>query len=50
MILPDIFIDQDTPERMYDVAGLNGKHIVQKVLEVFLSKDGISKDGIRIIK
>ena len=45
MILPDIFIDQDTPERMYDVAGLNGKHIVQKVLEVFFNKD-----GIRIIK
>ena len=39
MILPDIFIDQDTPERMYDVAGLNGKHIVQKVLEVFFNKD-----------
>ena len=35
MILPDVFIDQDTPERMYDVAGLNAKHIVQKVLEVF---------------
>jgi len=45
MILPDVFIDQDTPERMYDVAGLNAKHIVQKVLEVFFSKD-----GIRIIK
>ena len=45
MILPDVFIDQDIPERMYDVAGLNAKHIVQKVLEVFFSKD-----GIRIIK
>ncbi len=45
MILPDVFIDQDTPERMYDIAGLNAKHIVQKVLEVFFSKD-----GIRIIK
>jgi 1-deoxy-D-xylulose-5-phosphate synthase len=45
MILPDVFIDQDTPERMYDVAGLNAKHIAQKVLEVFFSKD-----GIRIIK
>ena len=45
MILPDVFIDQDTPERMYDVAGLNAKHIVQKVLEVFFSKD-----GIRVIK
>ena len=45
MILPDIFIDQDTPEKMYDVAGLNAKHIVQKVLDVFFSKD-----GIRVIK
>ena len=45
MILPDVFIDQDTPERMYDVAGLNAKHITQKVLEVFFSKD-----GLRIIK
>ena len=45
MILPDVFIDQDTPERMYDAAGLNAKHIAQKVLEVFFSKD-----GIRIIK
>ena len=45
MILPDVFIDQDTPEKMYDVAGLNAKQIAQKVLEVFFSKD-----GIRIIK
>ena len=45
MILPDVFIDQDTPEKMYDVAGLNAKHITQKVLDVFFSKD-----GIRIIK
>ena len=45
MILPDVFIDQDTPERMYDVAGLNAKHITQKVLDIFFSKD-----GIRVIK
>ena len=45
MILPDVFIDQDTPEKMYDLAGLNAKHITQKVLDVFFSKD-----GIRIIK
>ena len=45
MILPDVFIDQDTPEKMYDVAGLNAKHISKKVLEVFFSKD-----GIRVIK
>ena len=45
MLLPDTFIDQDTPEKMYDVAGLNAKHITQKVLDVFFSKD-----GIRVIK
>ncbi len=46
MILPDAFIDQDDhSEKMYDVAGLNAKHISQKVLEVFFSKD-----GIRVIK
>jgi len=45
MVLPDVFIDQDIPEKMYDVAGLNAKHISQKVLEVFFSKD-----GIRVIK
>ena len=32
MILPDVFIDQDTPEKMYDVAGLNAKHISQTVI------------------
>ena len=45
MVLPDVFIDQDIPEKMYDVAGLNAKHISQKVLEVFFSKD-----GIRVVK
>jgi 1-deoxy-D-xylulose-5-phosphate synthase len=45
MVLPDVFIDQDTPEKMYDVAGLNAKHITQKVLDIFFSKD-----GIRVIK
>jgi 1-deoxy-D-xylulose-5-phosphate synthase len=32
MVLPDIFIDQDKPERMYDVAGLNAPHIVETAL------------------
>jgi len=41
MMLPDIFIDHDTPEKMYDVAGLNAKQITQKILDVFFSKDGI---------
>ena len=30
MMLPDVFIDQDTPEKMYDVAGLNAKQITIK--------------------
>ncbi len=29
MYLPDIFIDHDKPEKMYDVAGLNAPHIVE---------------------
>jgi 1-deoxy-D-xylulose-5-phosphate synthase len=41
MMLPDIFIEHDTPEKMYDVAGLNAKQIAQKILDVFFSKDGI---------
>ncbi|WP_439521691.1 1-deoxy-D-xylulose-5-phosphate synthase [Marivita sp.] len=34
MVLPDVFIDQASPAAMYDVAGLNSEHIVQKVLDV----------------
>jgi 1-deoxy-D-xylulose-5-phosphate synthase len=32
MVLPDLFIDQDKPEKMYDVAGLNAPHIVETAL------------------
>ncbi len=38
MTLPDIFIDQDAPQKMYDVAGLNAPHIVRTALEA-LGKD-----------
>jgi len=41
LMLPDIFIDQDTPEKMYNVAGLNAKQITEKILNVFFSKEGI---------
>ena len=44
MTLPDVFIDQDTPEKMYDIAGLNAKQIVRKIESVF------NKDGFKIIK
>ena len=32
MVLPDIFIDQDSPAKMYEVAGLTAAHIVEKAL------------------
>ncbi|MDX8352911.1 1-deoxy-D-xylulose-5-phosphate synthase [Cognatiyoonia sp. IB215182] len=34
MVLPDIFIDQASPNAMYDVAAMNAEHIEAKVLDV----------------
>ena len=34
MVLPDVFIDQASPERMYQVAGMDAAQIEAKVLEV----------------
>jgi 1-deoxy-D-xylulose-5-phosphate synthase len=33
MVLPDVFLDQDKPERLYTRAGLDSKGIVAKVIE-----------------
>ena len=33
MVLPDVFIDQDKPEAMYETAGLNASGIVQTALD-----------------
>ncbi len=38
MVLPDVFIDHDTPNAMYARAGLDAKGIVGKVFEA-LGKD-----------
>ena len=38
MILPDVFLDHDTPTAMYARAGLDAKSIVTKVFEA-LGKD-----------
>ena len=35
MVLPDVFIDQDSPNAMYAKAGLDAKGIVAKVFEAF---------------
>ena len=43
MILPDIFIDQDTPENMYKKAGLDSISIEEKVLEALKSNVVLSK-------
>ena len=39
MMLPDVFIDQDTPAAMYAKAGLDANGIVAKVFEAFGSQD-----------
>ncbi len=45
MTLPDAFIEQDNPKKMYDIAGLNSPQITKKVLEVLFKKD-----SIRVVK
>ena len=44
MILPDIFIDQDTPEKMYETAGLDSLSIFNKVEETLNSKIILAKN------
>ena len=44
MILPDIFIDQDTPEKMYETAGLDSLSIANKVEETLNSNIILAKN------
>ena len=48
MILPDIFIDQDTPEKMYETAGLDSLSIINKVEETLNSKIVLAKNKNKI--
>jgi 1-deoxy-D-xylulose-5-phosphate synthase len=48
MILPDIFIDQDSPEKMYEVAGLDSASIVNKVEETLNSNVILAKNKSKI--
>ena len=48
MILPDIFIDQDSPEKMYDKAGLNSQSIVNKIEQTLSSKIIFAKSKNKI--
>tara|TARA_B100000700_G_scaffold243948_1_gene271977 strand:+ start:867 stop:2783 length:1917 start_codon:yes stop_codon:yes gene_type:complete len=44
MILPDKFLDQDTPDNMYKTAGLDSESIVQKIENVLNSNVVIAKN------
>jgi 1-deoxy-D-xylulose-5-phosphate synthase len=46
MVLPDVFIDQDSPAAMYAKAGLDAKGIVAKVFET-LGKD-VRRDALHL--
>ncbi|MDI3470912.1 MAG: 1-deoxy-D-xylulose 5-phosphate synthase [Pseudolabrys sp.] len=46
MVLPDVFLDQDTPAAMYATAGLDAKGIVTKVFEA-LGKEATAETNIR---
>ena len=48
MILPDIFIDQDTPEKMYEVAGLDSISIFNKVEETLNSNIILAKNKNKV--
>ena len=43
MTLPDIFIDQDTPENMYKIANLDSSSIEEKILDVLNSNIVLQK-------
>ena len=49
MILPDLFIDQDTPEKMYEVAGLDHTSIANKVEETLNSNIILAKNKNKIL-
>ena len=41
MTLPDVFIEQNDPKKMYELAGLNASQISKKILDVLYAKDTI---------
>ncbi len=41
MNLPDKFIEQNTPEKMYEIAGLNASQISKKILDILFNKNSI---------
>jgi 1-deoxy-D-xylulose-5-phosphate synthase len=43
MTLPDIFIDHDAPQKQYDVAGLNARHIVSQALAALGVSEAVAR-------
>jgi len=41
MTLPDTFIEQDNPKKMYDTAGLNASQISKKIIDILFTKESI---------
>ncbi len=48
MILPDLFIDQDTPDKMYEKAGLDSLSIVNKIEDTLNSNIILAKNRAKI--
>jgi 1-deoxy-D-xylulose-5-phosphate synthase len=48
MFLPDLFLDQDTPESMYKKAGLNCDSIVEKIESILKSNIVLAKNRNKI--
>jgi len=49
MVLPDLFIDQDTPEKMYEKAGLDSLSIANKIEETLNSNIILAKNRTKVI-
>ncbi len=49
MVLPDLFIDQDTPEKMYEKAGLDSLSIASKIEETLNSNIILAKNRTNFI-
>jgi 1-deoxy-D-xylulose-5-phosphate synthase len=43
MTLPDFFIDHDAPQKQYDVAGLNARHIVSQALAALGVSEAVAR-------
>jgi 1-deoxy-D-xylulose-5-phosphate synthase len=49
MVLPDVFLDQDTPPAMYARAGLDANGIVAKVFDVFGDRRTLQGDDLSLL-